>query len=63
MRTHEIEADLAEDERLLGIVVASDKGARVVWTPLMLALPRELRVQIGAMLNDAADMVPPAQTN
>ena len=38
-KTLEIEADLQPGEELLGIVVGTDEGARVVLTPRLLNMP------------------------
>ena len=50
---------LREGEELLGVIVGSDEGMRVVWTPLFLALPRETRILVGSGVSQAADIVPP----
>ena len=61
MKTVEVEADLQDGEELFGIVVGSDDGARVVWTPRFLHMPRDNRLQIGELLRMSVDMVPPSE--
>ena len=46
----EVEADLHEGEELFGVVVGTDEGARVIWTPLFLNVPRDKRLQMGEFL-------------
>ena len=58
-KTLEIEADLQPGEELFGIVVGTDEGARVVWTPRFLNIPRDRRMQVGEFLRMSADVVPP----
>ena len=50
---------LHEGEELLGVIVGSGGGMRVVWTPAFLALPRETRILVGRGVSEAADVVPP----
>ena len=57
-KTLEIEADLQPGEELFGIIVGTDEGARVVWTPRFLNLPRDQRLQIGELLRMSVDLVP-----
>ena len=50
---------LREGEELLGVIVGSDEGMRVIWTPEFLALPRETRIMVGSAVSQAADIVAP----
>ena len=67
MADQTLEVDMAgglqPGEELFGVIVGTDEGARVVWTPRFQHLPREKRLQIGALLQQAADVIPPTQTN
>ena len=67
MTDQKLEIDMAgglqPGEELFGVIVGTDKGARVVWTPEFLNLPRHTRQQIGAFVKDMTDIVPPKERN
>ena len=52
---------LREAEELLGVIVGSDAGMRVVWTPVFQRLDRDTRLMVGNGVMQAADLVPPPE--
>ena len=58
IQTVEVEADIREGEELFAVIVGSDEGARVVWTPRFLQLPKATRRQVGELVRIAADLGP-----
>ena len=67
MSDQTLEIDMAgglkPGEELYGVIVGDGKGARVVWTPAFLELPRHQRTQMGDFLKEMVDIVPPLKTN
>ena len=53
---------LGAGESILGVIVGSDEGLRVVWTPEFLVLPREARLMVGDCVLQSVDVVPQTET-